>query len=119
MRLIDADALVEIFHKLSKKKWNQGTLWAVAFELAAEYTDDASTIDPIKHGEWQWWHDDNAEPHEAKDFLICSQCKRASLYDRGMQEESSKYCPSCGAEMDPPKETHLEFMRRTYGNAYY
>lgn len=79
MRLIDADAL---------PKFTGMALSAVDVARAVE---NAPTIDPIKHGEWELV--DGAEPMR----YGCSECKRLSY-------TQDNYCSYCGAKMDGGEE---------------
>lgn len=61
---------------------------------------DAPTIEPEhKTGRWLYWHRTN----ERYVSVCCSKC---SWLWSGTQEEidTFKYCPNCGAKMEPYKE---------------
>ena len=86
MRLIDADAL----KALIDEGWGEGPFKTAFFGEI----DDATTIDPVKHGEW--------ELHEYPDGYYhaeCSECGAA--YDEMVYFlKKAHYCPNCGAKMD-------------------
>ena len=50
MRLIDADAAIDMFQRLSYDDWNQGTgtTWANAFSEAADMIEDWPPADAVK-----------------------------------------------------------------------
>lgn len=64
MRLIDADAAIDMFQRLSYDDWNQGTgtTWANAFSEAADMIEDLPPADAVKVvrcKECQYWQDNN------------------------------------------------------------
>ena len=85
MRLIDADAL----KALIDEGWGEGPFKTAFFEEI----DDASTIDPVKHGMWM---------HDKDDCLVsgyCSVCGWQSIiYETDVAD--MPFCPNCGAKMD-------------------
>lgn len=95
MRLIDADAGMEIFEKKAQGSMFDGTLrWVIPIsELDALPTIDAA---PVRHGRWIMTND-----HEdgTADFE-CSNCEYDDTFFTKILEIYIKYCPHCGAKMD-------------------
>ena len=93
-RLIDADALKEIFDKDEYERvrneyqsgYNDGLLHA---EVVA---DDLPTVDavPVRHGKWI------RDEFGAR----CSGCGLYAYRDKFDKPWESPYCPICGARMD-------------------
>ena len=90
MRLIDADALEEIFRKTYKVD-DKGVICAVI--------DEAPTVEaePVRHGEWL--------PKCADVPSICSVCGEdwdefTYGQDKWYTGGLPKYCPHCGAKME-------------------
>ncbi len=77
MRLIDADAL----KALIDEGWGEGPFKTAFFGEI----DDASTIDPVKHGKWI------ADKYTRK----CSECESTYWVREG---NAWNYCPNCGAK---------------------
>ena len=83
MRLIDADALMEKYHKTA--------VWDSWVEINNAPTIEAT---PVVHGRWE--HKPGAY------FEACSQC--GAWYDvmQGTNDGRMNYCPNCGAKMEEP-----------------
>ena len=91
MRLIDADAL----KALIDEGWGEGPFKTAFFGEI----DDATTIDPVKHGEW--------EPFDltwGRSVYACSSCRDAMEVPTEMGRPIYDYCPNCGAKMDGGEE---------------
>ena len=56
------------------------------------------TIDPVKHGNWV----------SKNGWVSCSVC---GLEPPNESNETSDYCPNCGARMDEPKQISAEFAK--------
>ena len=84
MRLIDADALMEKYHKT--------TVWDSWVEINNAPTVDA---EPVKHGKWV----DKC----VRDWR-CSECnceiQKIRHVDGYCYNDLPNYCPNCGAKMD-------------------
>lgn len=85
MRLIDADALMELVNNHKNKVVD-------ANDIARFITIEAA---PVRHGRWLTWeeilHVDKRAPNNLGVF--CSMCNKHS-------DNMTNYCPVCGAEMD-------------------
>lgn len=89
-RLIDADELIEIAHRIRLD----------SRERIERMIESAPTVDPIKHGHWI----------EHDIGLICSECNHytEAMYDEPFNNELGigwawrrpYYCGYCGAKMD-------------------
>lgn len=81
MRLIDADALIELIKDLDSYRYGY---------VDAEDIQNAPTIDavPVVHGRWTWCGEDRWN-----DVYTCSVCGEMAMDD-------SNFCPNCGAKMD-------------------
>ena len=89
MRLIDADALIEIEAERAKRSYHNAYIFG---DLKA-MLEKAPTIDPVKHGYWDTW---------AGGLAKCSVCGHEYID----AIECTDYCGNCGAKMDadrPPK----------------
>lgn len=93
MRLIDADALMEVYtrHEFSSDMGD-----------AIEILDNFSTMDavPVRHGKWVI----GTVP-----YFVCSECKsRTPLrWDERLGyvlDYQSPYCPNCGAKMNAERK---------------
>lgn len=98
MRLIDADALIEVLgiaENCSDCQYQNGPLCDKndCFVDACEAIFDMPTIDPVKHGRWIGIDD---YPYETWE---CDQC--GCIYEE-MPSWTPNYCPNCGARMDVP-----------------
>lgn len=99
MRIIDGDALEELFREtighIAKRPEINGALEHLvrASAMAVKMIKDAPTIDaaPVKHGKWLPvlnGIDDDSNP-----AFDCSECD-------AMCRKQYNYCPRCGAKMD-------------------
>ena len=85
VRLIDANALIE-------KAWDADTRCGYVQVVDVGDIEAAPTIDPVKHGRWEWKDD----PYEFFDKIpVCSECGCTTKY-----REITAFCPHCGARMD-------------------
>lgn len=84
MRLIDADELIEIAHRIRLD----------SRERIERMIESAPTVDPMKHGHWT----DRAKSILGLPTEACSVCAEWSV---GYKKD---YCPNCGAEMDEVME---------------
>ena len=87
MRLIDADALKEIF---------DGSYCETSDQDVATIIDEQTTIAPVKHGKWI------VIPQRCEnqtfDECKCSVCGTVEYFNSGWKKFS--YCPNCGSKMD-------------------
>ena len=83
MRLIDADALLEKMKKTDR-------YFNIVFDIEAAPTVDA---DIVCHGRWKVWY----HGKEGGFSYTCSECGIHA-------DETSDYCPKCGARMDGNNE---------------
>ena len=107
MRLIDADALKELFRevigRIAKKPEMNGNLEHMirASAMVIQMIDDAPTVQPErKTGRWIY-----GESEVGNDGYYCSECGNFVPW---IYEESAmnfimeyKFCPNCGADMRP------------------
>lgn len=97
MRLIDADALMEKLGMARECKNCPSSKDAIYCKQSSqmvdvcEAIDEMPTIDPVKHGEWV----------SKNGWVSCSVC---GLEPPNETNETSDYCPNCGAKMDKEKE---------------
>lgn len=82
MRLIDADALKEWAVEIEC-----GGRWGISIDELMDAIEDAPAIDPVKHGNWV----------SKNGWVSCSVC---GLEPPNESNETSEYCPNCGARMD-------------------
>ena len=89
MRLIDADALKEVFSDLLTEGY-VATYGAVESRIALAPTIDA---EPVKHGRWK--HERLPSTSGGSYAVVrCSVCgNQYPMYE-------TDYCPNCGARMD-------------------
>lgn len=94
MRLIDADALVQMPWVLPNRMTRD-----TALECFRNIVSEAPTIDaePVRHGRWV------KENIRRKSYLrLCTACGKIAYFcGTGC---SYKYCPHCGAKMDGGSE---------------
>lgn len=99
MRLIDADALREVW--LASDDFDNDAINAVLYSIDEQPTVDA---EPVRHGQWI----DEYNGKYANPRYICSNCKGKALYDFVRDELGNwkevqaltEFCPNCGAKMD-------------------
>jgi len=101
MRLIDADALFDVFaekrYALTKLCGGYRYLDAEGkaeydkIEESEKYITDAPTIDPVVRGEWSVFRRYKLTP--SLNGYKCSICQR-------VEQQKTDYCPNCGAKMD-------------------
>lgn len=98
MRLIDADALLHEIGELKKSPWynkNYCGMFSIRKEAVEIIEDmcikDAPTVDAdiVCHGRWKVWY----HGKEGGFSYMCSECGIHA-------DETSDYCPKCGARMD-------------------
>ena len=90
MRLIDADALVQMPWVLPNRMTRE-----TALECFRNIVSEAPTIDaePVRHGRW-------IEIRDKFNYLIGMKCSECGRRVRNCGEN---YCPKCGAKMDGGK----------------
>ena len=83
MRLIDADALYQ-------RVYDAFNDWPSESNLLMSWINEAQTIEPVKHGQWQMtiFHNGCTPDYDC----VCSICGESGTPDK-------KYCPNCGAKM--------------------
>lgn len=91
MRLIDADALMELYKMRGELKEHEKLL-SVPIPVIQQNIKDMPTIDaePVKHGRWIYKPYEN---DEAVCLYHCSECNDVSAL-------AWNYCRECGAKMD-------------------
>ena len=105
MRLIDADALKEVFERYYNAPHVRvaGSGISTGLEMGIKgclsLLDNAHTIEaePVVHGRW----DSSGRYRFENDELavVCSECNCA-ISEKEYQECNWFYCPVCGAKMD-------------------
>ena len=107
MRLIDADALMEIVTRNSYmlRAEHNSADYGMFLSGIKQAVDEAPAADvqPVVHG---WWVEIGRNSHDYETSIEekCSLCGRyVYRYDTQPQDN---YCPNCGARMgvEPPKE---------------
>ena len=93
MRLIDADELLK--HAYDSGAWKDAETGFHQRVVDIEDIEDAPTVDPVKHGHWEWTDDPRTG-----DF-VCSNCLDHNIV-------RSRYCPTCGAKMDGERRKDAE-----------
>lgn len=98
MRLIDADALIEVLgiaENCSDCQYQNGPLCDKndCFVDACEAIFDMPTIDPVKHGKWIKAERQGCWSY-ADVYKQCSECGKVTFL-----AEKMNYCPNCGADM--------------------
>ena len=81
MRLIDADAVLEILETRDNP----------FVRVAVMHINNAPTIDPVKHGRWVSIED------KYIDVCKCSECEVIEYFNKGWKKFN--FCPNCGAFM--------------------
>ena len=104
MRLIDADAAIEVVHKWLEDVFcisSTADEVTVFKRLRALPTVDA---EPVRHGRWVY------KPNMYDDSTYeCSECGEPwTLIEGTPQENGMKYCPNCDAKMDLKGEDDAE-----------
>lgn len=105
MRPIDAEELTKILKSLFFKGQlhhhydAEKCAYNGALSDAIERIRNAPTIDPAKHGQWDWLQYDENNPKNGNWY--CSKCNMLSL-------NKSLYCPRCGARMDGEENEEKE-----------
>ena len=87
MRLIDADALLDVVQYRIVTDDLAGIVIQRCVEITREKIQQMPTIDakPVKHGRWAW--------DERFSDYTCSECHNWDL-------KTPNYCSNCGARMD-------------------
>ena len=91
MRLIDADALRE-------SALTATDMSDLAFDYCFPHWQvskcirEAPTIDPVRHGRWVHYPNNNSHVVEVD---MCSECKNEYVFG-----DVYNYCPNCGTKMD-------------------
>ena len=94
MRLKDAEALEEKIENLITRFKALGRKQvAEDYNFVLTVLSTAPTIEakPVVHAHWEKW---------GCQGTVCSNCHGRVLYECDGQEEKSKFCPHCGAQMD-------------------
>ena len=106
MRLIDADALIEVIEKMASNEWNIQVGSSKGLEDAIDVINDTPTVKPMQvtvfkgcedcefdrpHGKWmeKYWEEAYQESYHT--CSICKKEMRTTQYDN--------FCPNCGAKM--------------------
>lgn len=92
MRLIDADALIEKYHKTA--------VWDSWVEINSAPTIDPKDLQP--HGKWESVENPIWLAHSHDKCSVCGwwNTRNALCYDGGRKPgHSLNYCPNCGARM--------------------
>lgn len=92
VRLIDANGLIDKIENPYERR------------EVARWVDNAPTIDPVKHGQWEAVKllDDEADFGEI-DGVECSVCG-GTYHSEYWAKTYFKFCPYCGAKMDGVSE---------------
>lgn len=96
MRLIDADALLDMLKFLANKKYNREltTPYSNAYKECMGFIKCAPTIAlhhvEIKRGRWK------GKPIAGYSTVRCSECGGVFMENNGKWN----YCPNCGTKMD-------------------
>ena len=99
MRLIDADALKEIYTRNFDYK---NCIYDGATVVGN--VDEAPTVDaiPVRNGKWKWLSCTYDRVPKEKEYE-CSKCHHKTIV-HGDDMPWEKYCPNCGAKMDGREE---------------
>lgn len=92
-RLIDADALMELYEMGDELK-NYEKVLSVPLPVIQQNIKDMPTIDaePVKHGRWERLPDN-------EEWAYCSQCHCCWEWEI-INNCNVRYCPNCGAKME-------------------
>lgn len=92
-RLIDADALMELYEMGDELK-NYEKVLPVPLPVIQQNIKDMPTIDaePVKHGRWERLPDN-------EEWAYCSQCHCCWEWEI-INNCNVRYCPNCGAKME-------------------
>ena len=97
MRLIDADALIEVIDKKFQEHYGKTVYQFIHdfFRFVMKQIKKAPTIEaePVKHGQWIEYIYRSHCNNEEKNRYRCSICYHIEKYP-------TKYCADCGAKMD-------------------
>lgn len=103
MRLIDADATLDLLKSLGSRDYrrSKGTIAeAEKMLMHEEYTPTIDAV-PMRHGYWEFKDDFGNRNY---DFVaVCSRCgkeEKASGYSHSEWRSEWRYCNACGAKMD-------------------
>ena len=91
MRLIDADAFIEEYKRYGTN----------SFDFVREIVKKMPTIEPRKHGRWEYETRKLSNGYGWYDALVCTVCYRSA-------PSKYRYCPNCGSPMDEVEEETLE-----------
>lgn len=110
MRLIDADAVVNIINSLlstDEDGADRTVVSLVRFGLneAKKTVENAPTIDPEElRPKGEWVHREYDESDDSDEYYYCSECHTIALAEFGRYTYvRSDYCPNCGAKMEDEK----------------
>jgi hypothetical protein len=99
MRMIDADALIELYD-MGQELEDYAELLSVPIPIIRQNILDAPTIDakPVKHGRWILGHVEPGyfTPGGNRPW-ICSECGQVISWM--LDEPKENYCRNCGAKM--------------------
>ena len=96
MRLIDADALIQLLRTCADDDWNKNTpagTWSSAYEEMILHVEDAPTIEPKKG---KWIRHDEIKNVYGGIYIECSECGEKYVVQ---YMEDEKFCRNCGADM--------------------
>ena len=100
-RLIDANALVEIFEKWKAEIHDEEDYDPEVYDAidsCVAQVEDAPTVDAVEvvHGEWSTIEDDYC----GLTALQCSKCNQEYWFEDDPPLKIYNYCPNCSAKMD-------------------
>lgn len=95
MRLIDADATLDLLKSLGSRDYRRSKGTIAEAEKMLMHDEYTPTIDatPVRHGQWITTE---------LDALKCSAC--GGVEDVWWADKGTCYCPHCGAKMDEVSE---------------